>query len=101
MKQAKADKEAKWAAMRESYCSVCFLAFNRVVPRKIDDGSEICSCVQCGCLVHKCCYDLDMNSSLVAPNIREFLCERCQKKDTLKSQGCTICHVEEGALKVM
>lgn len=57
--------------------------------------------MQCGCLVHKSCYDISMNSTLVAADIREFLCERCEKKDEIKNMSCMICQQQKGALKVM
>jgi len=42
-----------------------------------------------------------MNSTLVAPDIREFLCQRCEKKDQIKNLNCIICHQQQGALKVI
>lgn len=40
----------------ESDCDVCFVPFNKVTPRKIEEGLEILLCSACHIHVHKCCY---------------------------------------------
>lgn len=41
-----------------SDCDVCFSTFEKVQPKKLDEGLEILFCSKCYIHVHKCCYDL-------------------------------------------
>lgn len=100
MKENKNDHHNAIQQVLDSYCQVCFVPFNKIAPRKLDEGEEICYCVKCKCRVHKCCYDMELNSSFVTPKLREFICQRCEKKE-LNDKSCIICHKKEGALKII
>ena len=41
----------------KQHCLVCFVPFDRAVPKEIDEGSTILACSRCSLTVHKCCYD--------------------------------------------
>jgi hypothetical protein len=64
----------------EADCDVCFVPFNRVTPKKIDEGSEILFCSRCYIHVHKCCYDFLPSLTVISQKVSEFLCDRCSKE---------------------
>lgn len=83
-------------------CQVCFVAFDRALPRKLEEGVDILFCTQCHITVHKCCYDFEPNSTLVTPNVSEFLCDRC-KTELPKGVTCSclVCFGQDGPMKAI
>ena len=96
----RSDKEDAHQAVLASYCQVCFIPFDKAVPRKLDEGLEVLHCVKCKCHVHRCCYDMEARSTFISPKLREFVCQRCEKKETV-NKACFVCHKKDGAMKVL
>jgi hypothetical protein len=87
-------------AVLDSSCDVCFVPFEKLPVKKLEEGLEILLCSRCHIHVHKCCYDFEANLNVLSNRISEFLCDRC-RCESIKSPNCVVCYGSTGAMKVL